>query len=100
MSAELDLLKKEAAMLKYRCMSAELALYEMTESLRKMAEVATQVVQQVHRLNGMYPLGDTSLDGVARVTIEAIRASVPGASGLSDAEIKATYLSPVQPPKE
>lgn len=94
-NTELDLLRKENAMLRYRVMAAELALYQVGDALRSQSAHADAVVRKVHELNAQFPLGDADLDGVQNITIQAIRASVPGAADLTPAEVKARFLSPI-----
>jgi hypothetical protein len=100
MSTEIELLKREISMLRYRTMAAELALYQLGDAIRRQSTHADDVVKKVHALNQQFPLGDADMDGVQLITINAIRASVPGTEGLSDAEVKARYLSPVSPDPE
>ena len=96
-TAELELLRKENAMLRYRVMAAELALYQLGDAMRSQSAHADAVVRKVHELNQQFPLGDADLDGVQNITVQAIRASVPGAADLTPAEVKARFLSPIKP---
>ena len=97
MNPEVEVLKKENAMLRYRVMAAELALYQACDSMRSLSAGCDQIIRKVHETNNRFPLGDNDSAGITRLTINAVKASVPGAAGLSDAEIVAKYLSPIQP---
>ena len=97
MKPEIELLQREVAMLRYRASAAELMLYRLADTLREQSKFADEVVKKVHELNRQFPLGDANMDEVTRLTINAVKASVPGAAGLSDAEVVTKYLSPIQP---
>lgn len=93
-AAEIEALKRENAMLRYRAMAAELALYQMADALRAQSSGADAVLQKIHALNKQFPLGDGDPAGITRVTIGALRATMPGAAELTDEQIMARYLAP------
>lgn len=90
-----ETIQRENAMLRYRAMAAELALYQLAEALRAQSSGADAVLRKVHELNQRFPIGDSGLDGITKVTIGALRATMPGAAELSDEEIMKRYLAPV-----
>ena len=92
---EVEALKRENAMLRYRVMAAEPALYQLAEALRAQSSGADAVLRKVHELNQRFPIGDSGLDGITKVTIGALRATMPGVAELSDEEIMKRYLAPV-----
>lgn len=97
MNPDTAILQRELAMLKYRASAAELSLYQLADQLRSMSKHADDVVRKVHELNRQFPLGDASKDELTRLTINAVKASMPEAAGLSDDEVVKRYLTPIKP---
>lgn len=95
-AAELEALRREVAMLRYRCMAAELALYQMADAQRTSSAHADEVLKKVHSLNAQFPLGDGDLDGITRLTLQALRATMPELDNATDAELQARFLAPVK----
>lgn len=91
---EIEAMRRELAMLRYRAMAAELALYQIADALRAQSSGADAVLQKVHALNQQFPLGDGDVAGITRVTVGALRATMPGADKLTDEQIMARYLAP------
>ena len=83
---------KAIAMLTLRAQAAELALYQLADRARELSASIDEVVRKVHAVNKQYPLGDDTTEGMKRIVVNAIRASVPEALKLDDATIEAKFL--------
>lgn len=88
-------LDRQNRILHLRCSAAELALYQLEERVRAFHADLAAVVRKVHDVNTQFPLGDGPDTGPITLVVNAIRASIPEAAKLTDAEIQATYLKGV-----
>lgn len=88
-------LERQNRILHLRCSAAELALYQLEERVRAVHADIAAVVRKVHEVNEQFPLGDGPDTGPIDLVVKAIRASVPGAAAMTDAQIQATYLQGV-----
>jgi len=79
----------EIALLKMRVHAAETALYAIETFVREdvLEKFIQPIVKQMHALSQQFPVGDTTPEGVQKIAVDAIRASMPEYKTKSDAEI-------------
>lgn len=83
----------EIAILRMRVQAAEAALYAIETNFRNTLETFVQpIVRQMHSINDRFPLGDSSISGVQRIAIDAIRASMPEHVDKTDEQLAALFF--------
>lgn len=86
----------EIALLKMRVHAAETALYAIETFIREdvLEKFVQPIVKKMHAFSQQFPVGDATAEGVQKIAVDAIRASMPQYAKSTDAEILQLFFKP------
>lgn len=87
---------EEIALLKMRVHAAETALYAMETFIREdlLEKFVQPVVKQMHAISQQFKVNDDTPEGVQKIAVDAIRASMPQYKDSTDAELLQLFFKP------